>query len=183
MVNRATPPSPALVRLPSSASKSSESSEPVESCGSDLLAMATATIVLALVLAVANAAGDDGVGFRDVIVEVEGEEITHALWYPTSVSSGRTTVGPFTMSASRDAPLGAGQHGLVLISHGTGGGRFNHRGTAIRLAETGYIVAAPEHAGDSCRDGRYSRTSANWRPRPSVIGYCARQSLVMEEAM
>ena len=126
------------------------------------------TIVLALILVVANA-GADGVGFRDMVVEVEGEEATHALWYPTSVSSGRTTVGPFTMSATRDAPLGAGEYGLVLISHGTGGGRFNHRGTAIRLAETGYIVAAPEHTGDSWRDGRYSGTSANWRRRPRQL--------------
>ena len=117
------------------------------------------TIVLALILVVANA-GADGVGFQDMVVEVEGEEVTHAIWYPTSVSSGRTTVGPFTMSATRDAPLGAGEYGLLLISHGTGGGRFNHRGTAIRLSETGYIVAAPEHAGDSWGDGRYSGTSA-----------------------
>ena len=137
--------------------------------GSDLRATAIATIVVALVLTVANAAGADGVGFRDVAVEVDGEETAHALWYPAGVSTGRTIVGPFTMSATRDAPIGAGQHGLVLISHGTGGGRFNHRDTAIRLAEAGYIVAAPEHAGDNWRDGRYSGTSANWRRRPRQL--------------
>ena len=134
-----------------------------------MTATAIATIVLALVLAVANAAGADGVGFRDVAVEVDGEEAAHALWYPAGVSTGRTTVGPFTMSATRDAPISAGQHGLVLISHGTGGGRFNHRDTAIRLAEAGYVVAAPEHAGDNWRDGRYSGTSANWRRRPRQL--------------
>lgn len=132
-------------------------------------ATAIATIVLTLVLAVANAAGADSVGFRDVVVEVEGEETAHALWYPAGVSTGWTTVGPFSMSATRDVPIGAGRHGLVLISHGTGGGRFNHRGTAVRLAEAGYVVAAPEHIGDNWRDGRYSGTSANWRLRPRQL--------------
>jgi predicted dienelactone hydrolase len=94
------------------------------------------------------------VGFRDIHVESGGETLRVALWYPADATSGQSTVGPFTMAASRDAPIGGGRHGLVLISHGTGGGRFNHRDTAIRLAGAGYIVAAPEHAGDSWRDGR-----------------------------
>ncbi len=111
-----------------------------------------------------------GVGFRDIHVESDGERLVTALWYPTEAATGQTAVGPFTMDASRGAPLGNGQYGLVLLSHGTGGGRLNHRDTAIRLAERGYIVAAPEHAGDSWRDGRYSGTSANWRRRPRQLG-------------
>ena len=133
------------------------------------LVTATVTTALALVLAVANAARADGVGFRDVVVEIEGEAVTHALWYPAAVPSGRTTIGPFTMPATRNSPITTGKHGLVLISHGTGGGRFNHRGTAIRLAEAGYIVAAPEHAGDNWRDARFSGTAVNWRRRPRQL--------------
>jgi len=89
-----------------------------------------------------------------------------ALWYPSPASSGRTRIGHFAMAATRNAPLGTGRYGLVLISHGTGGHRLGHRGTAIRLAQAGYIVAAPEHSGDSWRDDRYSGTAANWRRRP-----------------
>ena len=129
---------------------------------------ACAVAVLAILAACANARAE-GVGFRDITVEVEGERLKTALWYPTDAPTGTTIVGPFTMNATRDAPVGAGHHGLVLISHGTGGGRLNHRGTAIRLAESGYIVAAPEHAGDSWRDGRYSGTAANWRRRPRQL--------------
>ena len=77
----------------------------MESSGSELLATAISTIVLALVLVVANAAGADGVGFRDVVVEVEGEEAVHALWYPASGPSERVAVGPFTMSATRKLRL------------------------------------------------------------------------------
>lgn len=127
-----------------------------------------AVAALAVVLASASAKAD-GVGFRDISVEADGERMATALWYPTDGDPGETTIGPFTMPATRDAPVGEGRYGLVLLSHGTGGGRLNHRDTAIRLAESGYIVAAPEHAGDSWRDGRFSGTSANWRRRPRQL--------------
>ena len=127
-----------------------------------------AMIALAVVISVSSAKAE-GVGFRDITVEALGERMVTALWYPTDAAAGRTTIGPFTMNASRDAPVGTGRYGLILISHGTGGGRLNHRDTAIRLAEAGYIVAAPEHAGDSWRDGRFGGTSANWRRRPSQL--------------
>ena len=127
-----------------------------------------AIVALGVMLGAASA-GAEGVGFRDIHVEAGSETLRVALWYPAEGATGRTTVGPFVMAASRDVPLGGGQHGLVLLSHGTGGGRLNHRGTAIRLAKAGYIVAAPEHAGDSWRDGRHSGTSANWHRRPRQL--------------
>ena len=111
----------------------------------------------------------DGVGFRDIAFDLGGERLTVALWYPADMRSGRMVIGPFAMAATRGAPVGAGRHGLVLISHGTGGGRLNHRDTAIRLARNGYVVAAPEHAGDNWRDSRYSGTSANWVRRPRQL--------------
>ena len=127
-----------------------------------------AAIVLAAAMAGAKA-GADTVGFRDIVFEIDGERLTAALWYPTAAPPGRTAIGPFSMAAARDAPVGAGRYGLVLISHGTGGGRLNHRGTAMRLAGAGYVVAAPEHPGDNWRDDRYSGTAANWRRRPRQL--------------
>ena len=124
-------------------------------------------LALAIVIA-ASGARAEGVGFRDIYVEAGGERLVTALWYP-SEKSGRTAVGPFTMNASRGAPVGDGRYGLVLLSHGTGGGRLNHRDTAIRLAEGGYIVAALEHAGDSWQDKRFSGTAANWLRRPRQL--------------
>ena len=128
-----------------------------------------AIIAIAVAFSVGSAKAE-GVGFRDILVEADGEKLRTALWYPTEAAGGRTTVGPFTMNATRDASPGTGPYGLVLISHGTGGGRLNHRETAIRLAEGGYVVAAPEHAGDSWRDGTYSGTAENWRRRPRQLG-------------
>ncbi len=129
-------------------------------------AFAAAVLSLALGMSGARAGG---VGFRDIQVATDGERMAIAVWYPSAVSSGRTIEGPFAMKAARDAPLADGRFGLVLISHGTGGGRLNHRGTAIRLAQVGYIAAAPEHSGDSWRDGRYSGTAANWVRRPRQL--------------
>ena len=137
-------------------------------CCALAVACAAAALVLGSLFAVARA-GANGVGFRDIPFELDGERLTVALWYPTAGPSGRTVVGPFAMAATSRAPVGAGRYGLVLISHGTGGGRLNHRGTAIRLARGGYVVAAPEHAGDNWRDGRYSGTPENWRRRPRQL--------------
>lgn len=127
-----------------------------------------AAVVLSLGLGIAGARAD-GIGFRDVRVETGSERMAAAVWYPAGAPSGRTVEGPFAMGATRGAPLGNRRYGLVLVSHGTGGGRLNHRDTAIRLAKAGYIVAAPEHIGDSWRDSRYSGTAANWRRRPRQL--------------
>lgn len=46
----------------------------------------------------------------------------------------------------------ANKHGLIIISHGTGGSRYDHRGTAKALAQEGFIVVSILHAGDNYRD-------------------------------
>ena len=139
-----------------------------------------ALVALGVMLAAAGASAE-GVGFRDIQVEVDGEMLVTALWYPTDAAPGQSTVGPFTMTATRGTPVGEGRYGLILLSHGTGDGRLNHRGTAIRLAEAGYIVAAPEHAGDSWRDDRHSGTPANWRRRPQQLSAVLDRLLEDEE--
>ena len=78
-------------------------------------------LALAVVIAVSGARAE-GVGFRDIYVDVDGESLVTALWYPADAAPGRTTVGPFAMDASRGAPVGAGRYGVLLLSHGTGAG-------------------------------------------------------------
>ena len=135
-----------------------------------LAGMPRKAALAAMLLAPAcSGAAAEGVGFREISVEAAGEELATAIWYPAGAPLGRTSVGPFSMPASRNAPVAAGRHGLVLISHGTGGNSLNHRGTAIMLAKAGYVAAAPEHAGDSWRDSRHSGTSANWSRRPRQL--------------
>lgn len=45
-----------------------------------------------------------------------------------------------------------GSHGLIIISHGTGGSRYDHRGTAKALVAEGFIVVSVLHAGDNYQD-------------------------------
>ncbi|MEJ5977929.1 dienelactone hydrolase family protein [Novosphingobium sp. PS1R-30] len=41
---------------------------------------------------------------------------------------------------------------LVVISHGTGGGKTGHADTAVALAQAGFVVVALTHTGDNFRD-------------------------------
>lgn len=111
----------------------------------------------------------EGVGFRFVGAQFGDDEMPLAVWYPTEVSSGELAVGPFTMPVAADAPIASGRHGLVLISHGLGGSNLGHRDTAIRLAQAGYIVAAPQHSGDNYLDETYSGRPQNWTRRPQQM--------------
>ena len=128
----------------------------------------SAIALIAALLAPANA-GAYGVGYREIRIDVNGEGMLTSLWYPTEAPSGHTAIGPFTMPAAPDAPFSAGPFGLILISHGTGGSRLNHRGTAIQFAKAGYVVAAPEHTGDNWQDDRHAGRPANWRRRPGQL--------------
>jgi predicted dienelactone hydrolase len=75
-----------------------------------------------------------------------------AVFYPSEVSGGTTKIGPLEIAATRDAPVDAGRHPLILLSHGNGGSMFSHYDMALALAQQGFVVAAIEHPGDNFRD-------------------------------
>jgi predicted dienelactone hydrolase len=50
------------------------------------------------------------------------------------------------MPVAQNAPVAAGNFGLIVISHGAGGMALLHRDLAMALASQGYIVAAPTHS-------------------------------------
>lgn len=122
--------------------------------------------LLTMMLAGSTTTMAQGVGVSLLGAEFEGEQMPLAVWYPTEAPSGEVTVGPFTMAGTQDAPIGPGRHGIVLISHGLGGSALAHRDTAIRLAQAGYIVAAPQHSGDNYLDETYSGRPQNFVRRP-----------------
>jgi predicted dienelactone hydrolase len=75
------------------------------------------------------------------------------LWYPTNDSDSagkRKTELAFILDPTiRDAKIYEGKHPLVLLSHGTGGNRFGLAWLAIALVKKGFIVAAPDHWGNT----------------------------------
>ena len=78
--------------------------------------------------------------------------LTTEIWYPTidSVKAGDRYTTPFLRQYTvRDGSLPAGKFPLILLSHGTGGGRSDQEWLAQALVENGFIVAAVDHWGNT----------------------------------
>src|SRR6266568_2690599 len=99
---------------------------------------------------------------------VTGELFPVAVWYPTRAAAAPlfltgslsacglpTTLCrwiAFEMRAAGNAPPADGKFGLIVISHGAGGGALNHLDLALALTSAGYVVAALTHARGSGND-------------------------------
>jgi predicted dienelactone hydrolase len=96
-----------------------------------------------------------------------GGQMQVSLWYPTKVPNSVVRSGPFEFPGTQDAEPAAGQFGLVILSHGSGGFDLGHRDTAIALAKAGFIAAAPLHPRNNFRDdiGDDRRSVLDGRPR------------------
>jgi predicted dienelactone hydrolase len=87
--------------------------------------------------------------------------------YPTDAAEVPFQDGPYTIAASRDAPIASGaRFPVVLFSHG-GGGTLKAGGTSLpyaalatSLAREGFVVVAPFHPGS-----RRPREAREDRPR------------------
>jgi len=102
------------------------------------------------------------IGVQQVAVADAGRPaVAVTLFYPTETKPGLTWVGSGFADLAAKAPIAPGEHPLVIISHGTGGGPASHLDTALALAEAGYIVAAPVHTGDNFQDPSQVGTP-NW---------------------
>lgn len=94
------------------------------------------------------------VGFQIVQVpDGVGGSFPAGVWYPTSASPHPTTlIGLQLMDVASDGAVSGSRLPLILISHGNGGGPGSHADLAMALAASGYVVAAPMHAGDNFLD-------------------------------
>jgi predicted dienelactone hydrolase len=93
-----------------------------------------------------------------------------AVWYPSPAATTDWDAGPYRLHATRDAPVAAGRHALILLSHGSGGSELGHADLAEALARAGHVVAAPRHLGDSHDQpqGRGSDVQLTGRPWQAV---------------
>ena len=74
------------------------------------------------------------------------------LWYPTPEAPLNTdkNFSPFIRQFTRrDGDMPVTRLPLVLLSHGTGGGRLTMEWLAQGLAKNGYLVAAVDHWGNT----------------------------------
>ncbi len=109
----------------------------------------------------------EAAGFQEVRVSDPGHrDMTVGLWYPTEQRIPAQPNTRFHRALAIDAPLGEANGGLIVISHGFSGWYAGHAATAEALADSGYIVAAPSHTGNTGSD--MSSTIDQWmidRPR------------------
>jgi len=128
-------------------------------------------LILATLLALGAplAAFAQGVGVARLMTGGE-YKVPVAVWYPSSAPTTPWDAGPYRLNATRDAPVAAGRHPLIVLSHGSGGGEFGHADLAEALARAGYVVAAPRHLGDSydAPTGRGSDVQLIGRPWQAV---------------
>lgn len=90
-------------------------------------------------------------GFRSLTV-AGPDAIPVALFYPTEAPARAVPMGPWSPQVAPGAPAVARFKGLILLSHGTGGSEIGHHNLATRLAQEGYLVAAPRHPHDDWQD-------------------------------
>jgi predicted dienelactone hydrolase len=91
--------------------------------------------------------------------------------YPSPVSNGSATVGPYTFAVTLDAPMAPGRHPLCVVSHGGGGSHLLYRSIASHLAECGWIVVCPEHPYDNRNDRSRVNTDQAARDRPRHLAH------------
>jgi predicted dienelactone hydrolase len=85
--------------------------------------------------------------------DAAGQAFPIAVWYPTTSTPWPTTlIGNALVSVAKDGGVDGKQLGLIVLSHGNGGGVGSHIDLAVALAAAGYVVATPMHPGDNLQD-------------------------------
>jgi len=100
---------------------------------------------------------------------VEGGPMPAIVVYPTKAEAGKTTLGPFTISATRGSAPAPGSYPLIVFSHGTGGSNLGHHDSLTALAQAGFVAAAVEHPRDNYRDDSGFGTDLQVTGRPHHI--------------
>ena len=129
-------------------------------------------VAIAILSTAAPVMAENAIGFRQLkLPDDSGTRMLNlSLWYPSAPSGKTETVGEnaafYGLEVQPDASFLAGSRPLVLLSHGFGGSWRNLNWIAGELVQQGYIVAAPDHAGESFTEENAMEIVPLWeRPR------------------
>ncbi len=112
-----------------------------------------AAVTLSAVLALSAAAAPTTIGYQHLeMPDPAGGTVEIGVWYPAEAATRTTYVGPYPLEVADGAPVSGVHHGLIVMSHGNGGGFSGHVDTAMALAQAGFVAAALTHTGDNYRD-------------------------------
>ena len=93
--------------------------------------------------------GETTIRFNDT---VRNRPLITEVWYPTTDSIQKHNTGfvPFArMETVKDGKIANKKYPLIMISHGTGGGRLTLEWLADILVQNGFMVAAVDHWGNT----------------------------------
>ena len=135
--------------------------------------MRTAFCSLLLLCLTSSAFADENlIGFKTATLpDVENQRALQlAVWYPAAATAKPELIADNAVFigalAVPDAPPAAGEHPLVVLSHGYGGNWRNQVWLASALAHQGYIVAAVNHPGTTSKDRSPAAAAQLWqRPK------------------
>jgi predicted dienelactone hydrolase len=116
------------------------------------------------------AAAQDGVGVRQIVAlsQERGVGLDVTVWYPAQAGGAPVMLGESVFfegtPAMRDAPISKGKFPLILLSHGAGlaGNPQAVAWIAGPLARQGFVVAAPQHPGNSGKNRSAAETMKLW---------------------
>ena len=136
-----------------------------------LLAIAATVFALLATPALAS------VGFVTLKVpNPDGAPLELGVWYPSDAAAAPFSFGPMSQTVALKGPVTGHRLALIVMSHGSSGFYAEHYDTAMALAEAGFVVAAPTHAGDSFRDmSRVAHLADRPRQLQLVIDYMLTQ--------
>ncbi len=102
------------------------------------------------------------------------------VWYPVDPESPAQTPTGFWLRCdeARDAPISTKKatYPLIMMSHGSGGDRYNMAWLAEVLTANGYIVAAMDHFGNTWNNKIPEAYASPW-DRPQDISFALDQLL------
>ena len=90
------------------------------------------------------------------------------VFYPSPDADQPLQRGPTPLMAAENGAPAAGNGGLIVISHGSGGGPWTFIDIARRLVRAGFVVALPEHEGDNGHDMKHVGPES-WKRRPLEV--------------
>ena len=137
--------------------------------------MKTALAALLLICLTPHALADDNpIGFQaSTLSDAHNERpLEMVVWYPSTTTATPQLIADnpvfFGVLAVQNAPAAAGEHPLVVLSHGFQGNWGKQAWLASALAHQGYTVAAVNHPGTTSQD-RSPKAAAQLWLRPADI--------------
>ncbi|CAI8955391.1 hypothetical protein LRP86_00303 [Pseudomonas brassicacearum] len=113
-------------------------------------------------------ADENPIGFQSSTLDPHnGRALEMVVWYPSATTETAQLIADNAVfvgaSAVRNAPPTAGEHPLVVLSHGYRGNWSNQIWLASALAQKGYIVAAINHPGSTTHDRSPQAAAQLWQ--------------------